>query len=45
MFVIVVGGDIVEVALAYDTTGNAALTAANLLFEMLCGFPGVKYRE
>ncbi len=41
----VVGGDLVEVAPAYDTTGNTALTAANLLFEMLCVFPGVKYRE
>ena len=40
----VVGGDLVEVAPAYDTTGNTALTAANLLFEMLCVFPGVKYR-
>ena len=40
----VVGGGLVEVAPAYDTTGNTALTAANLLFEMLCVFPGVKYR-
>ena len=40
----VVGADLVEVAPAYDTTGNTALTAANLLFEMLCVFPGVKYR-
>ena len=40
----IVGGDLVEVAPAYDTTGNTALTAANLLFEMLCVFPGVKYR-
>ena len=40
----VVGGDLVEVAPAYDTTGNTALTAANLLFEMLCVFPGVEYR-
>ena len=40
----VVGGDLVEVAPAYDTTGNTALTAANLLFEMLCVFPGVDYR-
>ena len=40
----VVGGDLVEVAPAYDTTGNTALTAANLLFEMLCVFTGVKYR-
>ena len=41
----VVGGDLVEVAPAYDTTGNTALTAANLLFEMLCVLPGVKYRD
>jgi guanidinobutyrase len=39
-----VGGDLVEVAPAYDTTGNTSLTAANLLFEMLCVFPGVQYR-
>src|SRR5210317_2111597 len=40
-----VGGDLVEVAPAYDPSGNTALTAANLLFEMLCVFPGVKYRS
>ena len=40
-----VGGDLVEVAPAYDTSGNTALTAANLLFEMLCVFPGVQYRS
>lgn len=39
-----VGGDLVEVAPAYDTTGNTSLVAANLLFEMLCVFPGVQYR-
>ena len=39
-----VGGDLVEVSPAYDTSGNTALTAANLLFEMLCVFPGVQYR-
>ena len=39
-----IGGDLVEVAPAYDTSGNTALTAANLLFEMLCVFPGVEYR-
>jgi guanidinobutyrase len=41
----VVGGDLVEVAPAYDTSGNTALVAANLLFEMLCVFPGVEYRS
>ena len=39
-----VGGDLVEVAPAYDTSGNTALVAANLLFEMLCVFPDVQYR-
>lgn len=41
----VIGGDLVEVAPAYDTSGNTALTAANLLFEMLCVFPEVEYRS
>jgi guanidinobutyrase len=40
-----VGGDLVEVAPAYDVSGNTALVAANLLFEMLCVFPGVEYRS
>ena len=40
-----VGGDLVEVSPPYDTTGNTALTAANLLFEMLCVLPGVVYRN
>jgi guanidinobutyrase len=40
-----VGGDLVEVAPPYDSTGNTALTAANLLFEMLCVLPGVAYRN
>jgi guanidinobutyrase len=39
-----VGSDLVEVAPAYDTSGNTSLVAANLLFEMLCVFPGVEYR-
>uniref|UniRef100_H2T809 Agmatinase (putative) n=1 Tax=Takifugu rubripes TaxID=31033 RepID=H2T809_TAKRU len=38
-----VGCDLVEVSPAYDTTGNTALTGANLLFEMLCVLPNVKY--
>ncbi|XP_013401191.1 agmatinase, mitochondrial isoform X2 [Lingula anatina] len=41
----IVGGDLVEVSPPYDTTGNTALLAANLLFEMLCVFPGVKYAD
>jgi guanidinobutyrase len=40
----IVGCDLVEVAPPYDPTGNTALTAANLLYEMLCVFPGVEYR-
>ncbi len=40
-----VGGDLVEVAPPYDSSGNTALLAANLLFEMLCVMPGVAYRE
>jgi guanidinobutyrase len=35
-----VGCDLVEVSPPYDTSGNTALLAANLLFEMLCSFPG-----
>ncbi|MCZ6655903.1 MAG: agmatinase [Gammaproteobacteria bacterium] len=35
-----VGCDLVEVSPPYDTTGNTALLAANLLFEMLCALPG-----
>ena len=31
-----VGADICEVAPVYDPTGQTALNAANLLFEMLC---------
>ena len=40
-----VGGDLVEVSPPYDPSGNTALVAANLLFEMLCVLPGVEYRE
>lgn len=35
----VVGADVVEVAPAYDLSGNTALVAANLLYEMLCILP------
>ncbi|XP_063798230.1 agmatinase, mitochondrial-like [Pseudophryne corroboree] len=38
----IVGCDLVEVAPVYDQSGNTALTAANLLFEMLCVLPRVK---
>lgn len=40
----VVGCDLVEVSPPYDTSGNTALTGANILFEMLCILPGVAYR-
>ena len=40
-----IGADLVEVSPPYDTTGNTALLAANLLFEMLCSFPGCIRRE
>jgi guanidinobutyrase len=35
-----IGADLVEVSPPYDTSGNTSLLAANLLFEMLCSFPG-----
>lgn len=38
-----VGCDLVEVSPVYDSTGATALTAAYLLFEMLCVLPGVSY--
>ena len=37
----IVGGDLVEVSPPYDPSGNTALIAANLLYEMLCVLPGV----
>lgn len=40
----IVGGDLVEVSPSYDPSGNTALVAANLLFEMLCVLPGVERR-
>jgi guanidinobutyrase len=39
-----VGADLVEVSPPYDTSGNTALLGANLLYEMLCVLPGVRYR-
>lgn len=39
-----VGFDMVEVSPPYDRSGNTALVAANLMFELLCVFPGVTYR-
>lgn len=40
-----IGADLVEVSPPYDTTGNTALLAANLMFEMLCSFPGCHRRD
>ena len=40
-----VGCDLVEVSPPYDNTGNTALLAANLIFEMLCALPGCKRRQ
>ena len=40
-----IGADLVEVSPPYDTTGNTALLAANLAFEMLCSFPGCQRRD
>lgn len=37
-----IGCDLVEVSPPYDPSGNTALVAANLLFEMLCVMPGVR---
>ena len=39
-----VGCDLVEVSPPYDPSGNTAITAAYLLFAMLCVLPGVKRR-
>ena len=39
-----IGCDLVEVSPPYDTTGNTALLAANLVFEMLCALPGCQRR-
>ena len=39
-----VGCDLVEVSPPYDPSGNTALLAANLVFEMLCSLPGCKRR-
>jgi guanidinobutyrase len=39
-----VGCDLVEVSPPYDSSGNTALLAANLVFEMLCSLPGCRRR-
>ena len=41
----VVGGDLVEVSPPYDPFGKTSVLAANLLFEMLCILPGVRYDD
>lgn len=41
----IVGADLVEVSPPYDTSGNTALLASNLLFEMLCVLPKCERRE
>ncbi len=38
-----VGCDLVEVSPPFDMNGTTALTASNLIYEMLCVLPGVKY--
>jgi arginase family enzyme len=35
-----VGGDVVEVAPAYDPSGNTALVAATMMYEILCLLSG-----
>ena len=41
----VIGGDLVEISPPYDLSGNTAMLGANLLYEMLCVLPGVRYRN
>ena len=41
----IVGCDVVEVSPPYDASGNTALVAANIAFELLCVLPGVSYHE
>jgi guanidinobutyrase len=41
----VIGGDLVEISPPYDLSGNTAMLGSNLLYEMLCVLPGVKYRN
>ncbi|WP_455817845.1 agmatinase [Pseudomonas cerasi] len=38
-----IGADLVEVSPPYDISGTTSQLAANILFEMLCVLPGVKY--
>jgi guanidinobutyrase len=38
-----IGADLVEVSPPYDISGTTSQLAANILYEMLCVLPGVKY--
>jgi hypothetical protein len=40
----IVACGLVEISPPYDPSGNTALVGANLLYEMLCMLPKVKYR-
>ncbi|MFH8133908.1 agmatinase [Pantoea osteomyelitidis] len=40
-----IGGDLVEVSPPYDISGTTSQLAANILYEMLCVLPGVRYPE
>jgi guanidinobutyrase len=40
-----VGADLVEVSPPYDISGMTSQLAANILYEMLCVLPGVRYTE
>ena len=40
-----IGGDLVEVSPMFDTSRNTSLLAANLVYEMLCIHPRVKYNK
>ncbi|MGO3892584.1 MAG: agmatinase [Paenalcaligenes sp.] len=39
----IIGADVVEVSPPYDQSGTTALLGANIAYEMLCVFPGVRY--
>ncbi|AFV00853.1 agmatinase [Simiduia agarivorans] len=39
----IIGCDLVEVSPPYDVSKNTSVVGANLLYEMLCVLPGVKY--
>ena len=41
----VIGGDLVEVAPAYDNGGITAMLGANLLYEMLCAMPRARGQQ